>query len=67
MHATSDGGENRLWRFMFADVLSDDEANMVMGVSRGLPTEVSEQFFNSLSDEYYDSVCIHAYYDSNTP
>jgi hypothetical protein len=47
-------------------VLSDDEVNMVMGDIGGVPTEVSEQFFSSLSDEYHD-VYSDAYYDSGTP
>jgi hypothetical protein len=37
-----------------------------MGDSGGVPTEVSEQFFSSLSDEFYDMYC-GAYYDSGTP
>jgi hypothetical protein len=31
-----------------------------------VPTEVSEQFFSSISDEYYD-VYSDAFYDSGTP
>jgi hypothetical protein len=52
---------------MFTDGLSAEEAEViVVGENEGVLPEASEQYFSSLSDEFYD-VYSDAYCDSGTP
>jgi hypothetical protein len=51
---------------LFAEGLSAEEAETLLGGAAGLEPEVSDQFYSALSDEFYD-VYSDAYYDTGTP
>jgi hypothetical protein len=52
---------------LFADGLTDEEADALQGVDGGgLHPESSDLFLSAISDEFYD-VYSDAYYDTGTP
>ena len=52
---------------MFADGLTAEEAEALLGADGGgLPPESSDSFLSAISDEFYD-VYSDAYYDTGTP